>query len=39
VQLRKYEEEEIYAELLNIGVPDNVQLEAFLFLVKSAAKT
>ncbi|KAI9180607.1 hypothetical protein LWI28_006482 [Acer negundo] len=36
---RIYEEQDIYAELLKIGVPDNVQLEAFLFLVKSPLKT
>ncbi|KAK2649330.1 hypothetical protein Ddye_016819 [Dipteronia dyeriana] len=32
---RIYEEQYIYAELLKIGVPDNLQLEVFLFLVKS----
>ncbi|KAL5571102.1 hypothetical protein UlMin_020699 [Ulmus minor] len=34
-----YEEQDIYAELLKIGIPDNIQLEAFLFLVKSPLKT
>ena len=35
---RIYSEEEVYAELINIGVPENLQLDAFLFLIKSAAK-
>ena len=33
-----YSEEEVYAELLNIEVPEHLQLDAFLFLIKSAAK-
>ena len=36
---RIYEEQDIYAELLNIGVPDDQQLEAFLFLIKYPEKT
>ncbi|KAL5539290.1 hypothetical protein UlMin_044020 [Ulmus minor] len=34
-----HEEEDIYVELLKIGVPDHLQLQAFLFLVKSPPKT
>ncbi|KAL5540939.1 hypothetical protein UlMin_044915 [Ulmus minor] len=34
-----HEEEDIYVELLKIGVLDHLQLQAFLFLVKSPPKT
>ncbi|XP_062085441.1 uncharacterized protein At2g29880-like [Humulus lupulus] len=37
-RLRIYSEEEVYAELLNIEVPEHLQLDAFLFLIKSAMK-
>ncbi|PON43469.1 hypothetical protein PanWU01x14_274080 [Parasponia andersonii] len=33
-----YSKEEIYAKLLNIEVPENLQFDAFLFLIKSTAK-
>jgi len=33
-----YSEPKIYAELMNIGVPENLQLDAFLFLIKDASK-
>ncbi|KAL5545653.1 hypothetical protein UlMin_005340 [Ulmus minor] len=37
-QPRIYLEEEVYAKLLKIGVPDSIVLEAFLFLVNGAQK-
>ncbi|KAL5578745.1 hypothetical protein UlMin_011187 [Ulmus minor] len=37
-QPRIYSEEEVYTELLKIGVPDSIVLEAFLFLVNGAQK-
>lgn len=33
-----YSEEEVYAELLKIDVPDHIQLDAFLFLIKDSSK-
>ena len=38
-QPRIYAEEEIFQELLNIGVNEKTQLEAFLFLVKNQSFT
>ena len=37
-QPRIYSEEEVYSELLNIGVSENMQLDAFLFLIKRASQ-
>ena len=37
-QPRIYSEEEVYAELLKIGVHDVIVLQAFLFLVNGAQK-
>lgn len=36
---RIYSEDEVCQELLNIEIPDELQLDAFLFLIKSASKT
>ena len=35
---RIYEEQDVYTELLNLRVPDDKKLEAFLFLIKYLEK-
>ena len=35
---RIYEEQDVYTELLNLEVPDDKKLEAFLFLIKYLEK-
>ncbi|KAK9288926.1 hypothetical protein L1049_017397 [Liquidambar formosana] len=35
---RCYSEDEVFSEILNIGVPEHLQLDAFLFLIKSQPK-
>ena len=33
-----YSEEKVFLELVNIGIPSNIQLDAMLFLIKDPSK-